>query len=169
MGLSLTQIEFSTSDLVKQTCKHTPNYDLCVKTLLSDPRSSHADVAGLAMVMVDVIKAKTIATLHRISELLGTTRYPKTKAALRRCVELYDNAVLKADLPSAMQALRLVFPNLQKKVLMMLLTRPTPAREPSVGHPPLPLSIGMSVTSVVWLLPLSGSCCELESFLGKTP
>ena len=58
--------------------------------------------------MVDMVKAKTIATLHRISELLtaGNGPDPKTKAALRRCVELYDNAVLKADIPSAMEALR---------------------------------------------------------------
>ena len=106
VGLYLTQIQFSSADLVKQTCRQTPNYDLCVQTLRSDPRSSHADVAGLAMVMVDMIKAKSIATLHRISELLGTAPHPKTKATLRRCAELYDNAVLKADIPSAMEALK---------------------------------------------------------------
>lgn len=104
--LSLAQAQFSAADLLEQTCKQTPNYDLCVKTLLADPRSSHADVAGLAMVMVDTIKAKAIAATHRIGELLGTAPDPKTKAALGRCVVLYDRAVLGADIPSAKEAVR---------------------------------------------------------------
>ncbi|RVW71581.1 Cell wall / vacuolar inhibitor of fructosidase 1 [Vitis vinifera] len=135
VSLSLTQIQFSRADLVDQTCKQTPNYDLCVKTLRADPRSSTADVTGLALVTVDAIKAKATATLDRINGLLGTTPDPKTKAALSHCGELYDNAVLKADIPSAIEALRRVIPNLQNKELMMLLTRPTPAREPLAGFP----------------------------------
>ena len=106
VSLSLTQIQFSRADLVDQTCKQTPNYDLCVKTLRADPRSSTADVTGLALVTVDAIKAKATATLDRINGLLGTTPDPKTKAALSHCGELYDNAVLKADIPSAIEALK---------------------------------------------------------------
>lgn len=109
VGLSVTQlIQMSRADLVDQTCRETPNYNLCVEALRSDPRSSGADVAGLAVVMMDRVKAKTMATLDRISELLGAAPAPdsKTEAALRRCAKLYDRAVLKADIPSAMEALR---------------------------------------------------------------
>ncbi|KAG8480832.1 hypothetical protein CXB51_025304 [Gossypium anomalum] len=35
------------------TCKKTPFYDLCVLTLKSDPRSSTADVPGLARIVAD--------------------------------------------------------------------------------------------------------------------
>lgn len=43
-------------DIVDGTCKRTPDYTLCVSLLRSDPRSSSADIAGLAIILVDQIK-----------------------------------------------------------------------------------------------------------------
>ena len=84
MCLSLTQIHVSTADLVDNTCKQTPNSDLCVSTL--HPRSSTADVAGLAIIMVDTIKTKATATLAQINTLLGSNPDPKTKNGLDGCL-----------------------------------------------------------------------------------
>ncbi|RVW26476.1 Cell wall / vacuolar inhibitor of fructosidase 1 [Vitis vinifera] len=90
---------------VDKICKQTPYHALCLKTLLSDPRSAVADVRGLAIIMVDVIKRDTVSILSRINELLkkgGTD--PHTRGALLDCIDKY-NAVLKGDVPEAMEAL----------------------------------------------------------------
>ncbi|KAJ6325305.1 hypothetical protein OIU76_012398 [Salix suchowensis] len=41
------------ADLVQETCQKTRYPDLCVKTLKSNPRSSSADVKGLAHIMLE--------------------------------------------------------------------------------------------------------------------
>ncbi|KAG6667948.1 hypothetical protein CIPAW_01G135800 [Carya illinoinensis] len=56
--------------LIEQTCKQTPLYDVCVSILKSDSRSSKADVTGLALIMVDVLKAKATGTTNYIKTLL---------------------------------------------------------------------------------------------------
>ena len=93
------------TSFVDKICKQTPYHALCLKTLLSDPRSAGADVRGLAIIMVDVIKRDTVSILSRINELLkkgGTD--PHTRGALLDCIDKY-NAVLKGDVPEAMEAL----------------------------------------------------------------
>ncbi|KAJ6420928.1 hypothetical protein OIU84_028333 [Salix udensis] len=47
-------VQSDANDLIAQTCKNTPYYNLCVSSLRSVPRSSRADVQGLALVMVDI-------------------------------------------------------------------------------------------------------------------
>nr|XP_004298183.2 PREDICTED: cell wall / vacuolar inhibitor of fructosidase 1-like [Fragaria vesca subsp. vesca] len=56
--------------LIDETCQKTPNPNLCVSSLKSDPRSSGADVKGLGIIMVDVVKAKAIIGQNKVSGLL---------------------------------------------------------------------------------------------------
>ena len=106
MCLSLTQTHVSIADLVDDTCKQTPNKDLCESTLRADPRSSTADVAGLAIIVVDTIKGKATDTVAQINTLLGSNPDPKTKNGLDSCLKKYSNAILNGDIPSALEGLQ---------------------------------------------------------------
>ncbi|KAM0965822.1 hypothetical protein FF1_021775 [Malus domestica] len=88
------------ANLIDQTCQQTPNYDLCVSSLQSDPRRADADVKGLGIIMVDVVKARVTETLNLINELL--MKSPGAEA-LRSCNRIY-NAVLGTDILVANQA-----------------------------------------------------------------
>lgn len=97
---------------LNKICKQTPYPALCLKTLLSDPRSRSAgvgaDVRGLAIIMVDVIKRDATSILSRIQGLLkkgGSGTDPQTHKALLVCIGKYK-AVLKGDVPEAMEALK---------------------------------------------------------------
>nr|AFK44620.1 unknown [Lotus japonicus] len=92
----------SDAQLVAKTCKNTPYPSACPQFLQADPRSSSADVTGLALIMVDVIQAKTNGVLNKISQLL---KGGGDKPALNSCQGRY-NAILKADIPQATQALK---------------------------------------------------------------
>ncbi|KAI9123291.1 hypothetical protein K1719_006180 [Acacia pycnantha] len=94
------------ANLIQQTCKHTPNQALCLQYLKSDPRSSDADISGLALIMVDAMKAKAnqaLAKIHR--ELQRKSLSDSEKQALSSCAEQY-RAVLIADVPEAIAALQ---------------------------------------------------------------
>lgn len=91
------------NDLIENTCKNTPNYQLCVSTLQSDPRSFDTDVYGLGLVLVDAVKAKATFTVDSIKKLKGSN--PEFILPLIECSILY-NAILKADIPEAIEALR---------------------------------------------------------------
>lgn len=88
------------ANLIDLTCKKTPYYDLCVTSLNSDPRSSTADVAGLGVIMADVVKAKATDSLNKINELL--TQRPGDKL-LANCVDYY-HTVTEGDVPLAKDA-----------------------------------------------------------------
>lgn len=90
------------SDLIESTCKNTPNYELCLSTLRSDPRSSSADVAGLGLIVVDAVKAKATSIVDTINKLKKSK--PEYKHQLEDCSSRY-NAILKADVPEAVEAL----------------------------------------------------------------
>lgn len=91
-------------NLIQSTCKKTPNFVLCVSSLKSDPRSSKADVPGLGLIMVNVIKAKATKTLNHIRVLLKRGSGTVGKRALISCAANYD-AILKADVVEAIEAL----------------------------------------------------------------
>ncbi|OMO58511.1 Pectinesterase inhibitor [Corchorus olitorius] len=98
------QLSSSTNlNLVETTCKKTPFYNLCLSTLQSDPRSSKADVAGLAHIGADKVKARATATLRQITVLLKGAKDPKLKTALTECLDLY-NTIIKYDIPVAIDA-----------------------------------------------------------------
>ncbi|XVF62418.1 hypothetical protein PTKIN_Ptkin09bG0006100 [Pterospermum kingtungense] len=80
---------YSDKKLVEKTCRNTFYFDLCVSTLKSDPRSSSADVAGLAHIAADSVEAKATATLNQITGLLKTANDPNLQKALQSCVDSY--------------------------------------------------------------------------------
>lgn len=94
------------NNLIEKTCKQTPYYDLCVRSLISSPRSFNTDVEGLAKIMVHTINARATHTLHRINKLLQHNQDTNMKRALQSCASRYD-AIIKADIPESLQALRL--------------------------------------------------------------
>ncbi|CAK9187620.1 unnamed protein product [Ilex paraguariensis] len=90
------------ANLIDSTCKHTPYYQLCVSTLRSNPKSSTADVTGLGLIIVGVVKSKSTQALSSINMFLRSK--PELKIPLKNCAESYK-VVLTADLPEAVEAL----------------------------------------------------------------
>ncbi|PIN17749.1 hypothetical protein CDL12_09594 [Handroanthus impetiginosus] len=88
--------------LIESTCRNTANYQLCISTLLANPKSATADVAGLGLIIVDAVKAKTEEALSAIEEMKGL--HPEQRYALERCTAAYK-AVLIADIPESVAAL----------------------------------------------------------------
>nr|KYP52607.1 Pectinesterase inhibitor [Cajanus cajan] len=91
--------------LIESTCKKTPNYNVCLQYLKASPESSSADVTGLALIMVKVIKAKANDALKIIHELQRVGSGPKQRKALSSCADKYK-AILIADVPQATEALQ---------------------------------------------------------------
>lgn len=90
--------------LIESTCRKTPSFGLCVSSLKSDPKSSKADVPGLGLIMVNIVKAKATTTLNRIRALQKGRWGAAQKRALVSCGGNYD-AILKGDVPEAIEAL----------------------------------------------------------------
>ncbi|KAJ1403053.1 Pectinesterase inhibitor domain [Sesbania bispinosa] len=89
--------------LIVNTCKKTPNYNVCFQSLKG---STGADVTGLAQTMVRVMKARANDALNKIHELQRVgAGGPKQKRALSSCASKY-NAILIADIPQATEALQ---------------------------------------------------------------
>lgn len=88
--------------LIETSCKKTPNYDLCVSTLRHSPHSATVDVAGLGLILVDVVKSKAEAAMSAVEDL--RRRHPEMRSALDQCSRSY-NAVVVADVPEAVEAL----------------------------------------------------------------
>lgn len=98
----LVKAQHKTNNLIVDTCKKTPNYALCVSTLRSNPHSSTADVAGLGLILVGAVKAKSTAGLKSITELSNSN--PGLKRRLSQCLEDYK-MILSAFVPEAEQAI----------------------------------------------------------------
>lgn len=88
--------------LIQFACNNTPNYDLCVATLRGHPLSATADVAGLGLILVDVVRSKAEAALSAVEEL--RRGHPEMGNALDQCRRSYE-AVVTADVPEAVAAL----------------------------------------------------------------
>ncbi|XVF62417.1 hypothetical protein PTKIN_Ptkin09bG0006000 [Pterospermum kingtungense] len=102
-SFTFLQISYSDKNLIETTCKHTPLFNLCVSTLKPDPRSSNADVAGLAHIAADSVNAKATATLNQIKGLLKSAKDPNLQKALQHCLDSY-NSIIEADIPVAIEA-----------------------------------------------------------------
>ncbi|GFP97225.1 cell wall / vacuolar inhibitor of fructosidase 1 [Phtheirospermum japonicum] len=90
-------------NLIETTCKHTPNYPLCIKTIRAEPTSAGADVAGLGFILVEAVKAKSKVALSAARRLSRTQ--PKLAKPLKECADVYK-AVIEADVPEAEQSVR---------------------------------------------------------------
>jgi len=88
--------------LIENTCKKTPNYNICFQSLKAYSGTSAGDVTGLAQIMVKVMKAKANDGFNRIHQLqrLGNG----ARKALSSCGDKY-RAILIADIPQAIEAL----------------------------------------------------------------
>lgn len=91
-------------DLIDQTCKQTPHYDLCLSSLQSNPESSNADVKGLAKIMADILLSSATDALNYMEELIKQAPEPELERSLAFCAELYI-PVVKYTLPQAIDAL----------------------------------------------------------------
>ncbi|KAF3657138.1 putative cell wall / vacuolar inhibitor of fructosidase 1-like [Capsicum annuum] len=92
------------NNLVETTCKNTPNYNLCIKTLLSDERSTSSDITTLALIVVDAIKVKANQALEIISTLRSSSPPEAWRIPLKDCAFSYK-VILTVSLPEAIEAL----------------------------------------------------------------
>ncbi|KAK4353234.1 hypothetical protein RND71_028752 [Anisodus tanguticus] len=89
------------NNLVETTCKNTPNYILCLKTLLPDKRS---DITMLELIMVDAIESKANQAAEIISTLHNSNPPEAWIAPLKKCAFSYK-VILTVSLPEAIEAL----------------------------------------------------------------
>ncbi|XP_044500332.1 cell wall / vacuolar inhibitor of fructosidase 1-like [Mangifera indica] len=81
---------YSAPKLIETTCKATSHYDLCVKTLQSDPGSSRADVKGLANIAARGLFNQGMATWNKIYEMLQKTKDLELKKPFLTCLKAYS-------------------------------------------------------------------------------
>ncbi|KAI4365556.1 hypothetical protein MLD38_021533 [Melastoma candidum] len=91
----------STSDPVETTCSKTGNHDLCLSTLRADPRSSSADVKGLAEIALDAASAKSNEALNYFLDLLRGEGDPVRSRFYGTCIDTYGGNV-KRIIPEAL-------------------------------------------------------------------
>ncbi|KAL6990120.1 hypothetical protein U1Q18_015868 [Sarracenia purpurea var. burkii] len=104
-NLFLVSAQQKGDPLIQATCKRTSNYQLCISTLKSDPRSSNADAKGLAQISLEKLLAKTNTTLNFVGDLLRRTSAGSALyRSLGTCVDQYNGAVTE-NLPAAVSAL----------------------------------------------------------------
>ncbi|MCD9640846.1 hypothetical protein HAX54_026552 [Datura stramonium] len=92
------------NNLVETTCKNTPNYNLCLKTLLPDERSASGDITTLALIVVDAIEAKAKQASEIISMLRNSNPPAAWRVPLKECAFSYK-VILTVSLPEAIEAL----------------------------------------------------------------
>ncbi|KAL8486088.1 hypothetical protein ACS0TY_022989 [Phlomoides rotata] len=90
-------------NLIETTCKRTPDYRLCTAIIRANPDGGAADLPGLGLIVVDVVKQKSHEALSIINKLTKSGQ-PKLRPALRRCTEVYK-AVLEGDIPVVSQSI----------------------------------------------------------------
>ncbi|KAJ9536343.1 hypothetical protein OSB04_un000479 [Centaurea solstitialis] len=87
---------------IENICKSTPSYDLCIKTVLADPKSKDADLTDLALIVVNALKELGINDINYIKGLEND--HPELKVPLDYCADVY-NTVVTTDVPLAVTAL----------------------------------------------------------------
>lgn len=102
-------LPLGSGDLISETCSQTPNDRLCATTLRKDNRSRDADIAGLALIVVDALQVKANATFQQIRGIQKSNI--RLANALMICNENY-NVILKIDIPKAVGSLRQKNPRL---------------------------------------------------------
>ncbi|GJR36343.1 gypsy type transposase [Tanacetum coccineum] len=89
---------------IENTCKGTPNYDLCLSIILADPKSEKADLTSLALIAVAGVEHKGDETIKQIKDLKSSK--PELRPALDYCTQVY-HTIVKVDVPMANDALKL--------------------------------------------------------------
>ncbi|KAL5541495.1 hypothetical protein UlMin_009205 [Ulmus minor] len=101
LHLTTTQ---SSNNLIEETCKKTPHYELCLSSLESNPESKNSDILGLAHIMINNVLANATDALDLIRNLLKQAPDPQEERSLAYCAELFI-PVVKYSLPQAIEAL----------------------------------------------------------------
>ncbi|XP_058096236.1 putative invertase inhibitor [Magnolia sinica] len=81
------------SSLVHKTRESTIDYKFCIHTLDSDPRTTTADLVGLANISLDLTFHNATDTHVYISRLLENANEPTIKKWLNICHEKYGYAL----------------------------------------------------------------------------
>ncbi|KAL1216900.1 Cell wall / vacuolar inhibitor of fructosidase 1 [Cardamine amara subsp. amara] len=103
MMMAMMMMGVVVGSIVDKTCKQTPDYNLCLSLLLSDPRSSSADTVGLALILIDKIKALGTETLGKINDAYKTK--PMLIHALDECKLGYET-IVNVDVHTAIIAIK---------------------------------------------------------------
>ncbi|XP_024966613.1 cell wall / vacuolar inhibitor of fructosidase 1-like [Cynara cardunculus var. scolymus] len=90
---------------IESVCRSTPSTNLCLKTVLADPKSKDADLTGLALIIVYAVKDKGNKIIHQIKTLEKHGR-PELRPVLKYCERVYNTAVT-VDVKLAVDALTL--------------------------------------------------------------
>lgn len=98
-----TDQTYGISNLIETTCKNTPNYRLCINTLMANQGGAATDVAELGLIMVGAVKAKSREALSAVKKLSRNRKV--SVEALQRCKDAYE-AVVDADVPEAEGSVR---------------------------------------------------------------
>ncbi|KAJ4953262.1 hypothetical protein NE237_030094 [Protea cynaroides] len=87
------------ADIINDTCQKTTqgdknvHLDFCVKVLGEDPKSHIADLQGLGIIPLNLIKSNATNIGSRIRQLLNDqTVAPDVKKGLQACQKTYSNA-----------------------------------------------------------------------------
>ncbi|XP_058077183.1 pectinesterase inhibitor-like [Magnolia sinica] len=80
-------------ELIREACKDSLYYDLCVSSLQSDPEGLKADIAGLAAISIKVAHDNAVQTYKYITEVLNKTADALVQQFLNDCSENYSDAV----------------------------------------------------------------------------
>ncbi|MBA0790737.1 hypothetical protein Gohar_015368 [Gossypium harknessii] len=76
--------------LIKSICKQSQDYNFCMTSLGTDPRSETTDVRGLAMVSASLAVIQIQDTLGRIPDIIKQTTDPVAVRRLGVCENDYD-------------------------------------------------------------------------------
>ncbi|KAM7280662.1 hypothetical protein ACFE04_007796 [Oxalis oulophora] len=104
--LCIIQLSNADSNLISETCLHTPDPNLCITTYNSNPASAKADLYGLAKIGSDILLQKASSTKANITTLLKNASLNKEDQLVRslNCsAELYD-MIINYDLPEINEA-----------------------------------------------------------------
>ncbi|XP_077251303.1 pectinesterase inhibitor-like [Tasmannia lanceolata] len=85
------------ADFVETVCSRTKEHDFCVPALLSDARSSTADLPTLLQVTIDLVVANATDTSSHISSLISTSTDPVLKSYLDFCLTQYQSIIIETD------------------------------------------------------------------------
>ncbi|CAN1813641.1 Cell wall / vacuolar inhibitor of fructosidase 1 [Linum perenne] len=79
-------------DLIVNSCKKTPDSNLCVSTLIAGGGLKAADVKTLALILIDAVRVKGTAANDEVNKLKAATGQNPSKA-LNLCGECYNNVI----------------------------------------------------------------------------
>ncbi|XP_030471032.2 putative invertase inhibitor [Syzygium oleosum] len=95
----------SANDIVQDTCKKMAtdvpdlNFDFCVKSLGSESESHEADLEGLGLIGLKLLKANLTGTIEYIKQLMKQKPEPHLLEGLSLCLDVYDSLELKDLIP----------------------------------------------------------------------